>query len=39
IGIALLCQARYVLLIGLSIYLPVLFKRTRQEEQAMATLF
>ena len=39
IGIALLCQAWYVLLIGLPIYLLVLFKRTRQEEQAMATLF
>ena len=39
IGIALLCQAWYVLLIGLPIYLLVLFKRIRQEEQAMATLF
>ncbi|ENS7446259.1 hypothetical protein F8114_001993, partial [Neisseria gonorrhoeae] len=31
--------AWYVLLIGLPIYLLVLFKRIRQEEQAMATLF
>lgn len=39
IGIALLCQAWWVLLIGLPIYGAILFIRIQQEEAAMKHLF
>lgn len=39
IGIALLCQAWAVLLVGLPIYGVILAKRIREEEAAMAHLF
>lgn len=39
IGIALLCQAWWVLLLGLPIYGVILFIRIQQEEEAMKHLF
>lgn len=39
IGVALLCQAWYVLLFGLPIYGVILMMRIRQEEDAMRHLF
>ncbi len=39
IGVALLCNAKYTLLIGLPIYACIIIVRIRQEERAMANLW